>query len=182
MFGIYRRTSGDTIVKSSFDYNTSTIGPYTLPIKVNHIPTENVNKFREYKFYEVMLNDPQALAVFNVNNYCLAVLTRYAVYQVPPRDGMKLDLVNWVFKEPLKFPVYEHIGFVKSYHECLAVTQMPTHLIRKVASNKAEDFTETLQCNPVVNPPLQLYKELLNSDAKAVYMDAVTQQPVFLYK
>ena len=129
-----------------------------------------------------MLNDSKALAVFNVNNYCLCVVTRTYAYQVPATDTPHLDLVSWMFKEPLNIPVYEHVGYVKSYHDCLAVSQMPNRLIRQVASNKVEDFTETLECEPMVNPPISLYRELLTSDAKAVYMDANTQQPKFLYK
>ena len=182
MFGIYRRTYGDTIVKSSYDFETSTIGPYKLPIKINHVETENANLFPEYKFYEALVNDSTALAVFNVNNYCLCVVSKTMAYEKAATDTPKIELVCWPFRHPLNVPTYESIGYVKSYHDCLAVSQMPNSLLRDVATKEVLDFTEPLVCEPFINPPLSLYRELLTSDAKAVYMDKNTMQPKFLYK
>lgn len=129
-----------------------------------------------------MLADERAIAVFNVNNYCLCVVTRNGAYEIPATNTPKLELVQWAFREPLPMPIYEHVGYVKTYHDCLAVSQLPTYLLREVASNKALDFEEPIVGRPQLNPPLSLYRELLKSEAKAVYFDEVKQQPVFLYK
>ena len=42
------------------------------------------------------------------------------------------------------------------------------------------DFKEQVDGVPLVNPPLALYKELINSDAKAVYFDTISNKPKFL--
>ena len=129
-----------------------------------------------------MLADETALAVINVNNYCLCVITRTGAYEVPATDTPRIELAQWSFKEPLKLPIYEAIGYVKSYHKCLAVSQYPNYLLREVGSRKAVGFETAIIGNPEINPKLALYKELIKTDAEAVYFDQATQSLQFLYK
>ncbi len=59
------------IVPSSYDYDTQTIGPYTLPVHIDYAQEYcNGDRFYKYKYYQALLQDENALAVFNVNNYC----------------------------------------------------------------------------------------------------------------
>lgn len=162
--------SGAEIVQSSFDYETSKIGPYTLPVKLSHVATENVNNFQVNTFYKAMMLDERALAVFNVNNYCLCVVTRNGMYEVSVNGAPLQELEQWTFQHPLNVPVYEHVGYVKTYHKCLTVYQFPTYLVRELGSNKALGFEEALPEDIVVNPPLSVYKQLIQTDAAAACM------------
>ena len=174
--------SGAEIVQSSFDYDTSTIGPFKIPIKLTHVPSETVNNFQISAFYNAMVCDERALAVFNVNNYCLCVVTRNGAYQVPATNTPKLELTQWTFDHPLDIPVYEHIGYVKTYHKCLSISQLPTFLVRELGSDKAIGFSTKLTGNIVTSPPLSLYKqELIQTDADAVYVTS-DGEVVLLYK
>ena len=180
--GIYRIACGARIVQSTFDFETGTIGPIVTPLRLACIESETFNKFPLYKFYQAMLADETALAVFNVNNYCLCVITRNGAYEVAATDTPKLELAQWSFREPLKLPIYEHIGYIKSHHDCLAVSQYPTFLLREVGSNKAVDFETPIVGNPTIKPKLALYKELIQTEAVAIYFDESTQQSKLLYK
>lgn len=178
-------TSGAKIVQSSYDYDTHTIGPYTLPFTLYYVNEHNEpNRFPVYKYYEALLRDEEAIAVFNVNNYCFCVVRRNMAYECAVRDNEKLDLVNFVYRQPLDIPYYERVGYIKSYHECLAVSQFPTSLVRVANSDTAYQFTEHFDGVPLVDPPLSLYKELLNHEdgAQAVYFDTISKQPKFLFK
>lgn len=184
MFGLYRMRCGSTIVESSYDYDTQTIGPYVLPLNLPYIPEScsQGDVFYKYKYYTALLKDDEALAVFNLNNYCLVVVRRYQVYETVLDDESKLELLQWSFTKPLAPIVYSHIGYEKSYHNCLAVSQYPNQLVRAANERNAYGYTDAIEGVPLLDPPLSLYKELLNSEAKAVYFDTVSKQPKFLFK
>lgn len=171
------------IVPSSYDYDTQTIGPYTLPVHIDYAQEYcNGDRFYKYKYYQALLQDENALAVFNVNNYCLCVVCRDHAYETDLNAASKLELLEWRFPFPIEAAVYQHVGFVKSYHDCLAVTQFPTYLIRALGSQKAYELEDEFEGVPLVDPPLSLYRELVNSEAKAVYFDTISKQPKFLFK
>lgn len=182
MVGLYRMRSGGEIVQSSFDFDTSTIGPYHIPVKLNYVPESSiVNNIPLYRFYQEMVKSGQALAIFNVNNYCLAILERTCLYEIAPFPSQtKLDLVAWNFSEPITSVVYNHIGYVKTFHKCKAISQYPTYLLADSVTGKIPDFTEQVEGVPLIDPPLSLYRELINSDAKAVYFDTISNKPKFL--
>ncbi|MCM1218888.1 MAG: hypothetical protein NC548_30770 [Lachnospiraceae bacterium] len=171
------------IVPSSYDYDKQCIGPYTLPLDLPYISEYcNGDRFHRYQYYTALLQDEKALAVFNVNNYCLCVVRKDMAYETDLGLNPKLELLQWAFTNVLNVPLYEHVGFIKSYHNCLAVTQLPTYLIRVMGSKKACDFEDDFDGAPMVNPPLSLYRELVNSEAKAVYFDTTSNQVKFLFK
>lgn len=174
---------GSKIIKSSFDFDTSQIGPYTLPIKLNLAVRDKDNKIPIYRLYEEMLFHTDSIAVFNVNNYCICVVTPTQALQVPAyRDRAVRDLLEWKFTYRITNKIYQHIGYVKTYQQCLAVTEMPEYLILDTTKVVPEGFNSMLEATPRLNPPLTLYRELVNSDADAVYIADATGEPRFLYK
>lgn len=182
-FGLYRKRCGAKIVRSSYDFDTGMIGPYKVPISLPYVH-ENAghSMFHEYNYYQALLQDEAAIAVFNLNDYCLCVLTPTRLYQTVLQIDTKLELLSWDFHCSIVKERYQHIGYVRSYHDCLAVSQYPTYLIREVNSQLAEDFTTPITGKPLVDPPLALYKELLNSEAEAIYYDLVDLEPKLLFK
>ena len=186
MFGLYRRSCGAEIVESCYDLDKQQIGPIHVPIHLNYIPELSThNDFAIYRFYEELVKNTEALAIFNVNNYCFVIVERNYVYQVPyskvaDLTRHKLELCNWPLSTPINIPVYNHIGYVKTFHKCQAVSQYPTYLIADAMTGEIPDFKEQVDGVPLVNPPLALYKELINSDAKAVYFDTISNKPKFL--
>lgn len=182
-FGLYRKRCGAKIVKSSYDFDTGMIGPYAVPINLPYVPESEGNAmFHEYNYYQALLQDDAAIAVFNLNNYCLCVLTHTQLYQTVLQVDTKLELMTWNFRSPIVKANYQHIGYIRSYHDCLAVSQYPTYLIREVNSQLAEDFTTPIVGKPMIDPPLALYKELLNNEAEAIYYDLVDLEPKLLFK
>ena len=186
MFGLYRMRSGAEIVQSYYDFDKQQIGPIHVPIHLNYIPELSThNSFAIYRFYEELVKNTEALAIFNINNYCFVIVERYRVYQaayskIADTTRHKLELLNWVLPTPIDVPVYNHIGFVKTYPKCKAVSQYPTYLIADAVTQEIPGFNEPIDGIPLVDPPLALYKELINSDAKAVYFDTISNKPKFL--
>ena len=170
-------------MQSSYDYDTHQIGPYTLPIHIDYVAEYcNGDRFYLYKYYKALLDDEDALAVFNVNNYCLCVVRKNLAYETVLDPLSKLELLQWNFPTEMKTTIFERVGFIKTYQDCLAVSQFPTSLIREINSDKAYEFTDKFDGVPLVNPPYSLYRELVNSEAKAVYYDTVSQTTKFLFK
>lgn len=175
-------TCGARIVQSSFDYETGRIGPYTVPIKIRHTDPKG-NSFSMYRYYEQFIKYADALAVFNINNYCFGVLTPtqfinspYAEADLKSAEFPIYDLTN-----PISSPEYIHIGYEKTYQECKAVFTIPWKIFADSYGNVYE-YGCKLEGTPEKNPPLSLYKELLDSDADAVYRDAITGEVKFLKK
>ena len=123
------------------------------------------------------------MAVFNVNNYCLAVLYLDKLVQVPivPNDNRK-DLLMWQFSKRLQLPVLQPVGFVKTKQQCLAVTEVPHYLLMNF-NRDLIGFESKMDGTPMVNPPFTLYKDLIaDNKAKAIYYDVKLQKNVYIYK
>lgn len=175
--------SGAKIVQSSYDYDTHRIGPYMLPFHIDYIEECcNGDIFHLYQYYQALLADDSALAVFNVNNYCLCVVQRYRAYETDLNPVSKLELLEWTYGQLGGYQYFAHVGFEKSYHDCLAVTQFPTSLLRAANDKNAYSYEDAFDGVPLENPPYALYRTLVNSEAKAVYFDVVSHQPKFLFK
>lgn len=176
---------GAEIVQSSYDFDTQKIGPYHNPVEV-HCDDKQAsgNAFSFYKFYEIMNQDEQALAVFNVCNAYFGVLRRDRFYERKfIRDDWKkqsLVLPDIPFEKPLDIPEYRHIGWVKTYQQCKAVYTYPWKLIQDVCTGELDGFKTKLEGEPLVNPPLSLYKELINTEYRGVYFDTLSNKPVFI--
>lgn len=175
---------GGEIVQSTYDWDKCTIGPYVLPSKLGYV-VENgsSNLIPMYRLYEEMLQHEGTLAVFNVNNYCIATLYDDKLIQVPIYKNDKTkDLVQLTFRDRIKVPILQPVGFVKTYQQCLAVTELPNYLLMDFERNLV-GLESKMEGTPLVKPPYNLYKVLLTDEkAKAVYFDTVKQEPVFIYK
>lgn len=190
MPGLYRMICGSQIVESFFDFETDTIGPYKIPVHLNYIPElSQTNKFFMYRLYEIMLADADALAVFNLNNYCIVVVTRTGMYEesyyrlTDKAYSNKLELLSWTFDKPLQIPTYNIVGYIKTYQKSWSVTINPYYLIENSATKELDGFTERLKGNVQLNPDFALYKELITNDrAQAVYFSLDTNKPEFIYQ
>lgn len=182
--GLYRRALGGEIVHASYDYTTGTIGPYTIPTYIHPPEHNNPDNFAMYRYYEVLLGDNEALAVFNNGNYCFAIIRRDMVYMVPYQRVVTRAFADQYTKfkldPPIQSPVYKHIGYIRTHQECKAVAQLPYFLLQREDTGETPDIQDKVSGTPLVNPQLSLYKLLLDTDYKAVYYDLDTCQPVFL--
>lgn len=175
---------GGEIVKSFYDYDTSKIGPFEIPIKFQPPEKEMSDGFSLYRYYEVLLKDDEAIACFNNANYSFTVIRRNYIYQVPyskfhkPQKG---DMFSSFFLDkPIQAPTFKHIGYVKTYPECKAVYHYPWYLLQDTSTGKAWGMKDEITGNPMENPPVTLYKALIDSPHKAVYFDLVSCAPVFI--
>lgn len=176
---------GGEIVESSYDYDTQTIGPYHNPVEVhlNQFASQG-NSFSRYKYYQILNEDESALAVFNVSNRYFGVLCKDRFYE---RTFLKDDLIrrkrnlpNIQFETPMQIPEYRHIGWIKTYQKCKAVYTYPWKLLQDVNTGELDGFNTKIDGEPLVDPPLVLYKELLDTDYRGVYYDLVKCMPVFI--
>jgi hypothetical protein len=178
-------TFGSEIVESFYDYETHTIGPYTVPLNISYNQGScQGNAFSMYRYYDTMMKDEEALAVFNVNNYCLCVLHKdyIRMIHVQPafsKSGQK-PLPAFNITPPITVPEYKHIGWVKTYQKCLAVYTWPWHLIQNKITGEVWNFKDKISGRPLENPPLGLYKELVETDHRGVYFDLDKNAPVFI--
>ena len=174
---------GGKIVQSFYDYDTSTIGPYKLPIQLHYSLEGSSNSFSTYKFYELLNKYEDALAVFNNNNYCFAVvyvdkLVMLPMYQSDLKGKKELPIL--MFEKNLDVPTYKHVGWVKTYQDCKAVYTWPWRLLQDTQTGDVWDFKDKLEGEPLENPPLSLYKCLLDTDHRGVYFDTKKGEPVFI--
>lgn len=175
---------GGEIVQSTYDYDKSTIGPYTIPYTLSYSAENGVsNVIPMYRLYEEMLQHEGTLAVFNVNNYCIATLYSDRLVQVPIYQNDKTkDLIQLTFRNRIKVPIVQPVGYIKTYQKCLAVTELPNYLLMDFERNLI-GLESKMEGTPMVRPPYNLYKVLITEEqAKAVYFDTVKKEPVFIYK
>lgn len=181
--GLYRKHFGAEIVQALYDYDMQKIGPYKIPVQLTYVQSpETTSEIPMYRLYEEMLRSNDVLAVFSINNYCIGVLRCDELREVPiaPGDGTK-ELLMWKF-DPVEVEFFVHIGFVKTYQKCLAVTEAPNFLLMGIGG-VLDGFKTKVVGKPMTNPPYTLYKELIgNEQAKAVYYNLETQSPVFIYE
>lgn len=125
----------------------------------------------------------KVLAVFNNGNYCFAVITEQTVELIPydkTEIYKKYNLPIFQHKTPIQLPNYSHIGFEKTYQECKAVYSWPWYLLGDLDTGQIFDYECKLSGTPLVDPPLSLYKYLLDTDYDAVYYDFDARKPVFI--
>lgn len=124
------------------------------------------------------------LAVFNNNNFCLVIVTKETVEYLPyyPSDNKHRQYTFPIFSinPPIVTPNYNHIGFIKTYQKCKAIYTWPWYLLGDLTTGKIYDFNETIQGKPLENPPLSLYKSLIDTEYDAVYFDTMQNKPVFI--
>lgn len=185
MPGLYRKTFGARIVQSFYDYDTKMIGPYCIPIEIQYDSQAcQGNSFSWYKYYELFNKYEDALAIFNNNNYCFVLLTKTQVLFLPYSQSdiryRKQKLPKFDLVTPLDMPRYNHVGWIKTYQDCKAVYTWPWKLIADADTWIIDEFNCKLEGEPLLNPPLSLYKSLIDTEYSAVYFDVSRNMPVFI--
>ncbi len=133
-----------------------------------------------------MQNDKNAIAVWNVNNSTIAVLSQYALRLRAPNGDIELGgelLPVWSFENPIMIPEGIHIGYVRTFDKTKIIYHYPWYLYYNEQYKRFLDYRFGgcgVVGKPKANPPLSLYKELLNTDYNAVYIDSETEKPIFL--
>lgn len=153
-----------------------------MPVEVKYSGNHSPNNIPMYRLYEEMLRSNDVIATFSINDYCIGVLRRDELREVPTAEGSRSeDLVMWHF-DPIDVEFFVHVGFVKTYQKCLAVTEVPNFLLMGIGG-VLDGFETKMEGKPMCNPPFSLYKNLIeNEQAKAIYYDLNTQKPVFIYE
>ncbi len=171
-------------MQSFYDYDTQTIGPYKIPVDIEYKLSEQSNAFSVYRYYEIMNRFTEALAVFNNNNFCVCILTpeylrfEYLTAYEATHNRFKLPIIK--LDTPIVLNKYEHVGWIKTYQQCQAVYHWPWMLLGDTETKEIYDFSDKLSGHPLVNPPLSLYKLLVDTDYNAVFYDLDTCSPVFI--
>lgn len=184
MFGLYRRAYGGEIVKSFYDFDTQTIGPFSIPIDLYYdVELSQGNMVNEGCLYKTLLEREDILAIFNLNNFCLVCVTPKFIYEVNKDGTFNGDLIEWPLLMPVEVPELEHIGYIKTYQENLSVSTIPYYLFRN-KKNKIDCTDEVVTGSPLVNPPLQLYKSLIDTaeNVHGVYFDIKTTKAIYVDK
>lgn len=183
--GKYRISFGAPIVSASYNYETQQIGPYTCPIRFQcDLETLGERGYSEYQFYEVFRQYESALAVFVVNNNFFCVLHNGRI-TFEPFIHDDVHARKRLPEVPLgvtmqSAPRYEHIGYLKTYGQNKNVYAYPDYLVRRCDTGEVPYVSDKVLGKPMLNPPLTLYKELLKTDAKAVYYDMDSCKPIFI--
>ena len=178
--GLYRLAYKAPIVESIYDYDTHTIGPYVLPCHIHAFVDFNPNNAVNMdRLYEVMRNDETILAVFNnCNRTIVAVHANMlqhhsTISSITPSDLRMLCKLE--FSKSIAVGHYEYIGFVKTYQLNKSFYTEPYRLIRDINTGVIPGFEDVkLECEPAIDPPLSVYKKLIETDYRAVYVDSVT--------
>ena len=125
-----------------------------------------------------------ALAIFNDNNYCFVILTRNQVlfepYAIGDRQRRGNTYPEFNILQPLNIPEYTHVGWVKTYQKCIATYTWPWKLLYDASSNNIVDSLTPVKGVPLANPPLSLYKSLIDTEFDAVYIDSLSNEPVYI--
>lgn len=114
------------------------------------------------------------------------MLTQHTLCLRAPNGDTVLDneeLPLWNFEKPLPLPEGKHIGYIRTYDRSKVVYHYPWYLYYNEQFKRFLDVRFS-RCEvegvPMENPPLSLYKELLNTEYNAVYIDSITNKPIFL--
>lgn len=183
--GKYRIWFGAPIVSASYNYDTQEIGPFKCPFHIGcQRESYGQRGYSEYQFYELFRQYEDALAIFVVNNYFFCVIHKTYVSYEPfvMYDDQAIRHLPNVPKYTVMAPIdaYEHIGYMKTYNQNKNVFAYPDYLVRNIATGEVPYVSTAVTGQPMVNPPVTLYKELLKTDAKAVYFDLQAGHPVFI--
>ena len=181
---MYRLAPNSPIIETSFDYVNSTIGPYKVPIKVQpDIQLQQKGSVSPYQYYDMLYKNQDMLAIINVNNYCFLCLYADSI-AFTPLSINDIALQNKLPYYPDRYNIqtetYQHIGYIRTEQVCKAAHLLPYHLLRNERTGYVPYVTEQHINNPLINPPLNLYKELLKTEHKAVYYDMDSRCCVFI--
>lgn len=183
MFGLYRRAYGGEIVKSFYDFDTRSIGPYTLPVDLYYnVQASQGSIIPEYIMYKVLLSSSDILAVFNLNNSVIACVTEYMLREVGSNGLPDKDLPALAFSSPVRKPKLESVGFWKTFQENLTVTTLPYLMFRDIDTGIIDGTQIKCPDNIVVEPPIQLYKLLVDTsyDVVGLLWDYDKLAPIFI--
>lgn len=180
-------TFGSEPVEALYDYGARRIGPFRTQIEIlfDH-EASPLNTIPICKFYAILQRNPDAIAVWNVNNSTIAMLTKTQLYLRTPDGGSHFNnepLPIWNLPMSLMVPEGKHIGWVRTYDKTKVVYHYPWYLCYNEESKRFLDCRfakEEVKGKPKPNPPLSLYKELLETPYNAVYVDEETNTPIFM--
>lgn len=173
--GIYRLAMGGKIYKSSYDTETMMLGPYHLPntFYFGGDPAEN---FEWASLYAMMQRDKDCLGVFDDMGKGFFVVYPTYMHLVYKEENRTVGSVEFTYTYPdIRLSHYIHIGYEKTYQECKAIYKYPDYLLYDTKKGVIVGYDKPLEAAPLVNPPLSIYKDLIDTDYDAVYLDRDNQ-------
>lgn len=182
--GLYRISSGSRIIEASFDFDTQLIGPYYFPLKIHPNKSTNVSSIPIAIMYDNMIADDRILAIFNNCNECMAAMSAKQVWFIPTyvKDAFyhpELRKVYNIEGGPQQ-PPWQPIGFERTVINCFDAFIPPFKLIANLNTGVICGFKDKLTCTPMLNPPVTLYKELVATSHRGVYIDKETEKRIFI--
>ena len=179
MSGVYRLTAGSRLIESSYDYDTTMIGPFSSRIKLGKPSV--AHSIEKYKLYSTLLSSPKYRAVFS-DGRVLGVIATDS-FEVIPLNKSKYAVVQteyYALNNLVPERNYQHIGFERTECLCKDVFIPPFRLLLNPHNNYIMGYNKVIDCKPVINPSVNLYVDLVKTEHKAVYLDSATNQPVYL--
>lgn len=173
---IWRRQFGGMIYEDVNYYpGVRQVGIYNFPSDMLDL---NLGEDKPYHipdsvFYSMMQLYSDALAVFEVRGDELAILTDQLLHLLvkPNIEAISKKTYTFRHKNPIIHKTYKHVGYIKTYQPSFLIYQWPYYLLQDT-DGKIVDYdvvvTEQLQ----EQPPLAIYRDLINTEYDAVYKRA----------
>ena len=175
MDGLYRLDKGGEIYRSSYNFDTQSIGPYKSPIDFVYDTKRCTTSSMSWWYLYLMLHDySDAVAVFNLNNVMMVVLTPEMTFQKHyAGEDRKHNALMWN-KGVIGYEPLTHIGYVKTYTEYKTVFTYPYRLFMDKTGELigADNIQLPSGFKPVINPPMAIYKKLLDTSNRVVLQDS----------
>ena len=169
---IYRIAAGTKILRTSYDFNDGIVGPYTIPTILKYDQSHYVaGDVYWHQLYECMLHDEDALACIGYAGCIIYVVTLNGMYGVGlTNETINYPLPAYNFGEPITKHTYTHIGYIAEKSNYVSVTQLPTFLVANEMGETNVPGLKVTTENIVINPHINLYKELLKTRHGACYL------------
>ena len=158
----------------------SVIGPYKIPIQVAYERKFNINVPRDLAL-NLFYSTPDAVVMAIVNESAIYMWSDLYVYASVLERVHNISRVTKHITEPLTAPLgvkdIVHVGYKATKPLCYGAIPPITRLYSDVEGNVlGEDYQID---NPVIDPPLSLYKTMIKEGQTRCYMREDTKQIVY---
>lgn len=152
-------------MKSFFDYDTSMIGPYKIPMELGYNPIlSQGTKGYEYMLYKLVNNSKSMLAAFLANNTYIICLDQFGFHE-RKLDGLYNEkLLHVRFPQPMQIPNVRHVGYWKTYTHCLSISELPWHMFLDMETGTVCGTNGLKIPYATFDPDICIYKELITKD------------------
>lgn len=180
---VWRLTNGAELHPFPYDYGFK-FGPYTLETHVT--PYETTRLILPFNLVvNALLRNPEAIGAFNANNY--AIVTICPEYRIIER----IDIRYWNYPRIVKtnrydfhnripeVGSYQFVGFKRTVPITFGSSIPPARLCVNIDTFEYSDDIPGIE-NATIDPPKELFYEMVDHNAEYAYIDANTQEHIFI--